>query len=81
MNMVETSDTDAEQAIGISIRENRTVRIEDATGSQSIVLDELAEDSVVANGGEVEYWGTREYDGQGWRVHVVVAQSWLASVT
>ena len=79
--MVET-DTGAKEAIGISIRENRIVRIEDATGSQSTVLDELAEDSV-RNGGEVEYWGTREDDGQEWRVHVVVAQSreWLASVT
>ena len=67
---VETSDMGAKEAIGISIRENRIVRIEDATGSQSTVLDELAEDSV-RNGGEVEYWGTREYDGQEWRVHVV----------
>ena len=70
MVKVEGSDVCAKEAIGMSIRENRIVRIEDEDGSQSTTLDELAEGDV-RNGGEHEYWGTRPSDGGEWRVHVV----------
>jgi len=67
---VEAPDVDAKEAIGISIRQNRIVRIVDPTGSRSTVLDELAEGDV-SNGNEHEFWGTRASDGGEWRVHVV----------
>lgn len=73
MAKVEGSDVLAKEAIGMSIRENRIVRIADTDGSQSVVLDEESEGEV-ANGGEHEYWGTRASDGGEWRVHVVASE-------
>lgn len=73
MTQVEARDVLAKEAIGMSIRENRIVRIVDADGSQTIVLGEEAEDSVL-NGEEHEFWGTR-HDGGEWRVHVVAAET------
>lgn len=73
MATIEATDVGAKEAIGMSIRENRIVRIEDADGSASITLDEMAEGEV-ANGSEHEYWGTRGSDGGEWRVHVVARE-------
>jgi hypothetical protein len=72
MMTIEGVDVLAREAIGMSIRENRIVRIVDEDGSQSIVLDEESEDGV-RNGDEHEYWGTRASDRGEWRVHVVTS--------
>ena len=68
--VTEKSDVDAREAIGMSIRENRIVRIVDETGSNETTLDELCEDHV-RSGSTIEFWGTRDSDGQSWRVHIV----------
>lgn len=71
MGHIERADVGAREAIGLSIRESRIVRIADPTGSQAAVLDEMADDRVT-DADEREYWGTRASDGGAWRVHVVL---------
>lgn len=73
---IESADVGAKEAMGMSILQNRIVRIVDLDGSQSIVLDEESEGESLTSEG-VDYWGTRASDGGEWRV-IVVATPKLA---
>jgi hypothetical protein len=64
----------AREAIALSVRQNRTVRILDPDGSQDIVLNELSEGESLTSEG-VDYWGTRD-DGGEWRV-IIVGYDWI----
>lgn len=62
----------ADQAIERSISHTEIVTL-DYTDDLVFALRNESDDSVKANYGETEYWGTR--DGRHWRVHLYDASS------